>query len=955
MSSSAAATAAPEKPDGPSYRAIRAQYAGKDIIYPAYFPKGPQLHDQIKLGDPLTKDNAFLARRLWQGPDTDLGNAWKAHTDRPYERAQDDILDMHVLAHNVYEHLMSNPFLPLSREAALANWNIEGLNVTYDGVQGLDGLRQNIFVNGLNVQTPEAWTIQTLKAELVARGLPVAGHKAQLQERLLNFELDRKIGLMSQSDLGHWGINREKTPVISPARNTALSALDMYTAAVNLSPYNPTYWTSRAYCHYMQGFFDLAIGDAYRAQLLCEVLTTALKRNQRPGLYTRVWDAIQMHLMAGCTDENIPSEVRRMRGPNGVNYFIPTLRNAIHNIISLSLVAMNCWDDFLAHMEEHRNRVLSHRDAEIPNQRQIAVMPIIEDMKSRRLKPSADNPPLYGHEWIRGCVSGEARYPYEQTDVNREAAPFIAALNRNVFTFSRDAALAARPCEVRPAVHSDGTSNGLGVFAVDNIAAGTVIYDEEPVIRGNLTPNLLDQGHNITSSVWPHCDNCGLQIPQDQVAHFTRNWEFIKNPEMDTELQHPLPCPCSSQINTVKTCIRHDGLPAPFFCAGNQLKNRGSADSCLTIATRLFAFPEFKDIEWRWLHDAMRANITTHEGQDYFESHHEKQGTVLSLLLKSVLEITLHRRQQDPNLLAHEINELLMLESGADANETWSRSWFPFTMSGNIRVPFDILSALGVDIFRDLSFDTWVLQIVLRKLHINAVPWDLERQSNHEMFTANDGLKEAPPAKAQEDMKKETNDFNFLLPSLRNLYLFPGLSLFNHTCRQSENATWGFDSTVPNRVVVYATQNIAANDEIRIPYLNLGFPGAADGTELREAVRLFGKNCSCVQCVPLAGAGAGPGPGPGPGFGFGAGGGPGAGAGGGFGAGAGPVAGAGAGFGAGIKPGVGGALGGGGDGAASDIPGGDGSAIMEISSESQDKEMGEAEERKSEDVNMEEA
>ncbi|CAI7619774.1 unnamed protein product [Penicillium bialowiezense] len=904
-------------------QAVRKQYAGNDIVYPAHFPKGPDLYDQVKLGDPLTKDDAFLARRLWQGPDTHLGNAWKAHKDRQYIRPDDDILDMHVLAHNVYEHLMSNPFLPLSREDALANWRNEKLDVTYNGVQGLDGLRQNIFVNDLNVQTPEAWTVQRLKTELAARNLSVAGNKPELQERLLNFELDRKVGILSQSDLSHWGINREKTPIITPARNETLSALDMYTAAIHLSPYNPTYWTSRAYCHYMQGFFDLAIGDAYRAQLLCEVLTTALKRNQRPGLYTRVWDAIQMHLMAGCTDGNIPSEVQRMRGPNGINYFIPTLRNAIHNIISLSLVAMKCWDDFLAHLDEHRNRILYHRDAQIPNQREMAVMPIIEEMKSQRLMPSADNPPLYGHEWIRGCVSGEARYPYEQTDVNREAAPFIAALNRNVFALSKEAILKARPCEVRPATLTDGTPNGLGVFATDNIASGTILYDEEPVIRGHLQPNVLKEGQPLNPSTWPRCDNL------DQMRHISQNWPYINRPRSDTKLQHPLPCSCSSHFNTLTTGVRNNHQPVPMFCAGNQTKNRGNAESCLTIATRLYAFPEFKDIQWRWLHDAMRVNIVNHEDLDYFGAHHEKQGTVLSLLLKSVLEITLHRRQQDPNLLAHEISELLILESGADANQPWSQSWFPFTMSGNIRVPFDILSALGVDIFRDLAFDTWVLQIVLRKLHINAVPWDLERRSNVNLFTMNDGLKEVPSAVQQLDMKNAGNEFRFLQPSLSNLYLFPGLSMFNHTCRQSENATWGFDSTVPNRVVVYATQDIAANSEIRIPYLNLGLPGAADDTQLKEAVRLFGKNCSCPQCkgyaagerdaVELKERAAVPG-------------------------GAGP--GAGTEMEIDVEPGRGG------DGAASEVPHDDGSTNMEISPVSKDQEMGEVEERKDEEVTM---
>jgi hypothetical protein len=41
-----------------------------------------------------------------------------------------------------------------------------------------------------------------------------------------------------------------------------------------------------------------------------------------------------------------------------------------------------------------------------------------------------------------------------------------------------------------------------------------------------------------------------------------------------------------------------------------------------------------------------------------------------------------------------------------------------------IQIPFDILFNLGVDIFSDLSFDTWVIQTVLRKLLGVAPAWD---------------------------------------------------------------------------------------------------------------------------------------------------------------------------------------------------------------------------------------
>jgi hypothetical protein len=38
--------------------------------------------------------------------------------------------------------------------------------------------------------------------------------------------------------------------------------------------------------------------------------------------------------------------------------------------------------------------------------------------------------------------------------------------------------------------------------------------------------------------------------------------------------------------------------------------------------------------------------------------------------------------------------ELLALEAGTDTNEPWKDSWFPFTLAGNIQIPFDKIRVL---------------------------------------------------------------------------------------------------------------------------------------------------------------------------------------------------------------------------------------------------------------------
>lgn len=838
-------------------------YPGGDIVHPPAFPKRPDLFNRAPLAPALTEDDAFLARRFWQQPDESLGRAWKAHSHRPYTRATEEKQSvMHALAHNVYEHLMSNPLLPISREDARARFTAEGLDETYNGVQGLDAMEQKVFIHGLNVRDPDLWTKDALTDELTPRGLSTDGRKIDLQRRLWEYECDERFGVSRQSNLSHWGIHREPRPVMSPATRTDMSALEMYTAAIKLSPYNPTYWNSRAYCHYLLGHFDLAIGDAYRGELLCEVLTTATQRNKRPGMYTRVWDAIQQHLMVELKIKGVPMtrEVLQMRKANGINYFIPTLRNALHSITSLSLAALSCWDDFEDHMQGQLQRPLPYRDVSVPKKRMTVSAPVRAEIEHRRENPSALYPSLYGHEWSRGWISGADKYPYDQADVRREAPHFINSLNANIFTANASAGKSSkRTCQVQPTLTKDNSFNGLGVFATENIKAGTPIHYEEPVIRGNLIPNRLLDDESEDPLHAPRCDNCQTVIDPDEVRHIEDNWDSIHNPAPLPGWGHPPTCACLDMMcKCADVGYFRATRGALLFCSSNDAISDGVAPHCLAIARETYHFQEFCGLDWGWLHDAMRPNKVTWSGSQYFTHTNERHGTVLSLLLKSVLELTLHRRQEDPNLLAHEINELLVLEAGTDTNQPWRESWFPFTLAGNIQIPFDILFHLGVDIFSDLSFDTWVIQTVLRKLLVNAVPWEHVRRGANPTFNDRDGPKPVLHPTLQSRMKDRFEDLSAMEPSFGNFYLFPGLSMFNHSCRPFENALWGYDEKVPNRVVIWANKDIKAGEEIRIPYQRYRIADAVgEDVDLNmHAVQLFGKNCGCPRCqgrglVPL--------------------------------------------------------------------------------------------------------
>lgn len=228
---------------------------------------------------------------------------------------------------------------------------------------------------------------------------------------------------------------------------------------------------------------------------------------------------------------------------------------------------------------------------------------------------------------------------------------------------------------------------------------------------------------------------------------------------------------------------------------------------------------------WEWLHRQLTPTEPAHPG-GHTEIDHEEHGTLLSFLLLDVFDKTLLLRTQQPNshILAHEIDDLLPLCGGEDLPE----QHFPFTYSANIVVPFDILFNLGVNIFRELDFDTWVIQTVLRKLLLNCVPWDKWRRG--------------------DDDSNETYQAH---GPFETLYVHTGFAMFNHACMRATNSQWSWDrwteeqphnqKGIPNRIIVRASRAIAVDEEIKVRY----YPGA--GSRLKQR-RLFGQDCDCGQC-----------------------------------------------------------------------------------------------------------
>ncbi|KKA25424.1 hypothetical protein T310_0525 [Rasamsonia emersonii CBS 393.64] len=820
-----------------------------EIIRPPPYPERPDLFDEVEWGPYPTHEDTKTAYRLWSLPDSVLGKKLKETGDHPFPRpgteADNKFRDtLDVLALNVYEDLMRNHRMPIVDE----DWDEDAqMKLADDGqtkegwsyeeifgpqkeegeahATGEDGNDVKIEIEGHDVLKARYWTIARLQDELQRRGLDTKGKAAELRRRLYDDERRRaspdevKATFLRRTDLSSWGIPRKEDYMLKITRHGRLRPLDMYTWAILLSPYNPAYWVSRSYLFYQMGYLDLALGDAYRAQLLCEILCDPFARNRQPGLYTRVWHSIEQHILHIPPDDDgsrAPA-LEKMRDANGVNYFVPTLRKALHNIMSLSLKALQCWHDYEIMEGYLLQRVaMPYRDRWAFEKRM--------DMTDRRVllweERRRNNGALFYYERWAGNIGGRP-YPYSVQDVDRTSPSFLARLNQELIANNQ---MPWKRCEVRP---KGGTKKELGVYATQDIRRGQIIYADEPSMRGHLNIRRPDDAYRGQPTL-PPCDNCKSEVsePPDRFSEGVRK-DISDGCHRDF---------CACVFNN-----KDDAEPL-VFCPAAPSNEESASKSCLEIARELYHF-RVCGKNWKWLHDAMRPNWNTYRAGDeqhpkYLTHNNEIHGTVLSLLLREVFDVTLLRRERtgNPHLLAHEIDELLPLEG----EEQWEGDRFPFTLAANIKVPFDILLQLGVNIFCDLTFDTWVIQMVLRKLLLSAVPWDQSRRQDGDTMERehhkDPGTIETQMQNIEKGDTLEKHD-----PSFRTLYLFPGLALFNHSCRPHNNAEWAFDSTIRNRVIVWADRNISKDEEITIGY-------RYQQLTHRDALRLLGRKCECPYC-----------------------------------------------------------------------------------------------------------
>ncbi|KAK2750142.1 hypothetical protein FQN57_004638 [Myotisia sp. PD_48] len=873
----------------PSPEGILYKLPHSSDLAPPSLPPRPDLFDEVEWGSYPTAEEIRKSYLIWKAQDDSL----VPEDDRETEVGRRHKDPATCLAHNVYEGLMTNFQLPISvheqDEDAQYRVSADGEYLegwTYHELFGNDPGEEEkmedphppLSLKGHSILTDARfWTKARLLPELRSRNLDTVGLVAQLRQRLYDYELESqrsrnldadKGSILPRQNLSEWGIDRgDDNFMVKITSKRQLSPLDMYTWAITLSPYNPAYWTSRAFLYYQQGHFDLAIGDAYRAQLLCEVLVNPLRRNSQPGLYIRIWDAIERHILqTEKKDGLLPPEIELLRKPNGINHFIPIVRKSIHHLIVLSLLAMQCWEDYDTAESYLRTRlVMADRDLNAIQERRAKLYEFILGAKQRK----QEDPYEYLFERHYGSITARP-YPYED-DVSKFRDTIARQATAGIFCHSQADFFRPRQLEVKL-----DSSNRFGVFAPHDIPSGSVIYVDEPSIRGNL--------HSPIQQASPkhRCENCRREVSPSTIPSSQSTcacgsqsktplyWCAAPNPIVKLETSRTVPA--SGTEKPPKVRARPESGDGDGDSRGNTKKRQRTQEpasyggpSCLEIA-RLVYHNRACGRNWDWLHDSMRTNFWAdgklgtdinqyipgfedpeeEETEDYgdaammpvFSHTNEKHGTILSLLLREVFDITLLRRetQKKPHLLAHEIDELLpIMQSLPDGIPR-----FPFSFAANVQVPFDILSCLGVNIFRDLTFDTWVVQLVLRKLLLSAVPWNFKGQRKADIP---DGPREKK--ECTEGMVRLNDEKHFRASqTFPDLYVFPAMALFKHGCRTAHNVDWFWDTTVPNRIYFRTVRQTKQGEELLIRYTGGIFTSDA-------ATRVLGESCPCSVCFEI--------------------------------------------------------------------------------------------------------
>ena len=347
-----------------------------------------------------------------------------------------------------------------------------------------------------------------VKKPIVAR-LRALGQKVETPKQLANIklpELKKRLkdviltnraalhvqqGILPRSDLSQkWGHDRNKKKFGIPwSEEKRYTPLEMFTIAIYYSPYNPAYWAARSYMYYRLGFYDLALGDAHRAERLTNVIVSPLGRTEQKGLHMRVWDAIEQHTYLRRNVEPDALEGFRKSKTAGPSFFLVPVRKAIYHTMALCLLALKSPYDYEVIEGELGARVLMDEAERNYFSKRLARNKPKLDAHTRKVAEEQGNGPkeTFPQDVERGHLKNGPRYPLDDP-VDRKSESVVDRIKKLYFP-----SCFPNGDESDAAVTMELESGEYIVKAGVDLSLGQWIYSHRPDVRGHLR-RLLPQG-----------------------------------------------------------------------------------------------------------------------------------------------------------------------------------------------------------------------------------------------------------------------------------------------------------------------------------------------------------------------------------------------------------------------------------------------------------------------------
>ncbi|KAI9674286.1 MAG: hypothetical protein M1829_003833 [Trizodia sp. TS-e1964] len=741
------------------------------------------------------------------------------------------------------------------------------------------------------------------------RNLSTDGTVVALKDRLKQYMSSAATPLFPIADLGYKGY--ESPRYVVPSRGgPTYSAFELYTWAIYLSPYNPAYWTSRAYLFYQQGHYDLALGDAYRAFKLVRIHTDYTVRTNRLGLHPRIWDAIECHAKNAKRDDI--DIFRATTSPNGVSCFMFCLRLAFHHIISLSLYGLSAMKDAELWDEYFKTHAILDQIDENDFKARSEFWALSRAAREFARGQVGKNPrQLWKHERRQGLIIPKP-FPQLPEEPDRTNEQFLADMTRK-YLWAWTEAESERVLELRRIASDD--SNEVKVVAGQNIARGQLLLIERPGLRGHLqkpqsnvfwnkfhrekrkalmglSPDAngqdpppfhydLKDTTQIKSGKGFRCENCKRPVPKEEVevAISTYNPGF---PEQSDGLELHC-CPCLQQDPITYFCkvdpgeskiavdIPLENLPARYTI--DRPPKRKANDSSPSS-------PAKKQARRTRAASRILAEKKKQKELDDAAAEVSPELSCLDIAMAGTHRITCKlawgwlqegmRVKKYPNLdLLFDYEEhgtylsLLLrdvfaqaLIARAEANERGEpRGCMPYEV--------DSLLPLGGDQPAEMPFHFgWAANIAVPFETLEILGVNIWRDFDFDTWAIQKCLRKLACNAVVWDHRHRSQlgqsarqpqghvQDHARNPVFRDMYVHTAFSLFNNGCGDAANAswTWDGDAGVPNRIIVTAKRDIEEREEILINYLpNAAGTGQQQRQELIRAV--LGRDCRCEDCL----------------------------------------------------------------------------------------------------------